>query len=173
MSYHANVTMVQYLLNEIMPIVWTQKPSLQVWIVGKNPPQSIISFGSNPLVTVTGVVDDIRPYLRRATLSVAPLRYGAGIQNKVLEAMACATPVITSPQGVNALDIKPGEEIMVGNNPTTFAQAVIDLLDNPELRDKVGNAGRHYVEKNHNWSDITAKLEIIYIETINQHLRSY
>jgi polysaccharide biosynthesis protein PslH len=103
MSYHANVSMVKFLVDEIMPIVWSKKPTAQVWIVGKNPPQSIISFGNNPAITVTGVVDDIRPFLQRATISVAPLQYGAGIQNKVLEALACATPVVTSSQGSKCL----------------------------------------------------------------------
>jgi glycosyltransferase involved in cell wall biosynthesis len=173
MSYHANITMVMYLINEIMPIVWSLKPTVQVWIVGKNPPDSIISLGTHPAITVTGTVDDMRPYLQRATISLAPLRYGAGIQNKVLESMACATPVITTSQGVNALAVKIGEDIIVADDPITFAEAIINLLENPLLRDRIGKAGRDYVEINHNWSNAAGRLEDIYNETIDLHLRSY
>jgi polysaccharide biosynthesis protein PslH len=172
MSYHANVTMVMYLVNEIMPIVWLKKPTVQVWIVGKNPPKSVISLGDHPSITVTGAVDDLRLYLQRATISVAPLRYGAGIQNKVLEAMACSTPVITTPQGVNALKVKVGEEIIVGKDPITFAGAIINLLESPQTRERIGKAGRNYVKTNHNWWNVSTQLENVYLETINQHLRS-
>ncbi|HEX9018480.1 MAG TPA: glycosyltransferase, partial [Anaerolineaceae bacterium] len=89
MSYHANVAMALELVNKIMPIVWSRKPDVEVKIVGKDPPAAILELASNPRVVVTGTVPDIRPYLRQATIAAAPLAYGAGIQNKVLEAMAC------------------------------------------------------------------------------------
>lgn len=172
MSYHANISMVMYLVNEIMPIVWSSKPTVQLWIVGKNPPQAITSLSANSLITVTGAVEDMRPYLQRSTISVAPLLYGAGIQNKVLEALACATPVITTPQGASALDISIGEEIIVADNPHSIANSIITIIENPQMREKLGKAGRSFVEKNHKWSEIAAKLESIYDETIYQKIRS-
>ncbi|MFZ0429137.1 MAG: glycosyltransferase, partial [Acidobacteriota bacterium] len=116
MSYHANVTAAHFLLNEIMPKVWRSRPGVRVLIAGKNPPKSLRTLaadfnskgiGANgsassrqPRVEVTGEVPDLRPSLRRSTISVVPIVYGAGIQNKVLEAMACGTPVVASPVAV-------------------------------------------------------------------------
>jgi glycosyltransferase involved in cell wall biosynthesis len=85
-------------------------------------------------VQVTGVVDDLRPYLQSATLAVAPIRYGTGIQNKVLEAMACATPVVASHQAVSALQVAPGEDLIVADQPREFARAILELLNDPERR---------------------------------------
>ncbi|MDH7487867.1 MAG: glycosyltransferase, partial [Anaerolineae bacterium] len=103
MSYHANVTMVLDLVDKIMPHIWAVKPEVKLWIVGKDPTPEIKSLNQKNGITVTGTVDDIRPYLQRATLAVTPISYGVGIQNKVLEAMACGTPVVSTPQAVSTL----------------------------------------------------------------------
>ena len=91
MSYHANISMVLFLVQKIMPNIWSHKPDVNLWIVGKDPPNEIRALQKESRITVTGTVSDIRPFLQKATISVAPLTYGAGIQNKVLESMACAT----------------------------------------------------------------------------------
>jgi sugar transferase (PEP-CTERM/EpsH1 system associated) len=162
MSYHANVAMAIHLVNEILPVIWSQNPEVKLWVVGKDPPQSIRKLAQNPAILVTGTVDDIRPYLQNATISVAPITYGAGIQIKVLEAMACGTPVIATSQAVSALSIRPGRDALIADEPGKFAQSVLDLLNNPNRQQEVGQAGRRYVEKNHRWADITSKLEQIY-----------
>ena len=82
MSYHANVSMVKYLVENIMPIIWERKPGVKLWIVGKNPTKEIRDLAENSAITITGTVEDIRPYLQSATVAVAPITYGAGIQNK-------------------------------------------------------------------------------------------
>jgi len=168
MSYHANVTMVVDFIEKIMPQVWSKQPGVKVWIVGKDPPSNLQAFAEDPNVYVTGTVDDIRPYLRKATLSASPIPYGAGIQNKVLEAMACGTPVVASHQAVSALDIQADVEVMVGNNPAEFAEKMLALLDAPEKRVEVGMAGRSYVERNHDWSVVTKKLADVYEQTLTQ-----
>jgi glycosyltransferase involved in cell wall biosynthesis len=86
MSYHANITMSLHLVQNIMPHVWAKKSDVKLWIVGKDPAREIQALSQHPNVTVTGTVADIRPHLQRATAAVAPVTYGAGIQNKVLEA---------------------------------------------------------------------------------------
>ena len=90
MSYHANVTAALHLVEGIMPLVWRERPGVKVTIVGANPPRPIRQLAQRfpGQVEVTGTVPDVRPYLRRASLAAAPVPYGAGIQNKVLEAMA-------------------------------------------------------------------------------------
>jgi sugar transferase (PEP-CTERM/EpsH1 system associated) len=162
MSYHANVAMVMHLVYEILPVIWSQNPDVKLWVVGKDPPQSIRKLAQNPAIQVTGTVDDIRPYLQNATIAVAPITYGAGIQIKVLEAMACGTPVIATSQAVSALSIRPDRDALIADEPGKFAQSVLDLLKNPNRQQEVGQAGRQYVEENHRWTDITPKLERIY-----------
>jgi glycosyltransferase involved in cell wall biosynthesis len=168
MSYHANVTMVVEFIEHIMPLVWRQHADVKVWIVGKDPPSNLQAYAENPNVYVTGTVDDIRPYLRKAAVSASPIPYGAGIQNKVLEAMACGTPVVASEQAVSALDIQFDREVVVGRNSAEIAEKLVALLDSPQKRAEVGMAGRAYVERNHDWSAITEKLAEIYDESLTQ-----
>jgi glycosyltransferase involved in cell wall biosynthesis len=170
MSYHANITMVVGFVQDIMPQVWETHPDVQVWIVGKDPPQKLQALAQNPNIHVTGTVDDIRPYLQKATLSASPISYGAGIQNKVLEAMACATPVIATPQAVSALGVKAGEELLVASDANSFAENVIALLEEPERREEIGKAGRRFVERNHDWAVIAARLEDVYSQAIDRRL---
>ncbi len=164
MSYHANVAMAIHMVHDILPIIWSQNPQVKLWIVGKDPPRSIRKLAQNPAIQVTGTVDDIRPYLQNSTMAVAPITYGAGIQNKVLEAMACGTPVIATSQAISALSIQPDKDAIIADEPIKFAQAVLDLLKNPDRQREISQAGRRYVEENHRWTEITSKLERIYGE---------
>ena len=168
MSYHANVTMVMYLVEQIMPRVWATRPEAKLWIVGKDPVPEIRTLNQNPKITVTGTVDDIRPYLRGASVAVSPVIYGVGIQNKVLEAMACGTPVVSTPQAVSTLNVTHGNDVLIAENPDVFARYVLRILNDHTYRDQIGKTGRKYVETNHDWSEITKKLEIIYYETIER-----
>ncbi len=162
MSYHANVSMVLFLAQQVMPRVWAARPQVKLWIVGKDPTAEIRTLGEHPNITVTGTVDSLLPYLQKAAVAVAPIRYGAGIQNKVLEAMACATPVIASPLAVSALEAVPGREVLVAEAPEAWSTAILDLLAAPEKRRQLGEAGRRYVERHHRWTEIAADLERIY-----------
>ena len=110
-------------------------------LVGKDPTPELVNLGKNPAIQVTGTVEDIRPYLHKATMAVTPITYGAGIQNKVLEAMACGLPVVSSPQAVSALTVNPGQDLLVAEDPDEFANAVVSLLDDPGLRSQA-RAGR-------------------------------
>lgn len=162
MSYHANIAMVLHLVREILPHVWAERPDVKLTVVGKDPPRELLALAENPAVRVVGSVPDLRPYLQRAALAVAPITYGAGIQNKVLEALACATPMVASPLAVSALKIRRDEEILVADEPLTFARQVLTLLADPALRRSLGQAGRRFVEREHSWNAAAAHLEQIY-----------
>lgn len=166
MSYHANVSMVLHLAHNIMPHVWAQQPQVKLQIVGKDPTPEIQALAANPQVEVTGFVHDIRPYLQQATIAVSPLTYGAGVQNKVLEAMACGTPVVTANQAIAALNIQPGRDVLVADDPRVFAHQLLALLGNPRQQRQIGQAARAYVETHHDWNAIAGKLENIYQQAI-------
>jgi len=176
MSYHANATAAVRFVKDVMPSVWARLPDVRLWIVGQDPPDAVVQLGERQAVVaagreagvaaarvvVTGTVADIRPFLRKAALAVAPIQYGVGIQNKVLEALACATPVVASPQAVSALEARPGCELVVASSPSELSAAIVTLLEDRALRDRLGQAGRAFVERCHDWRVAAATLAGIY-----------
>jgi polysaccharide biosynthesis protein PslH len=174
MSYHANITTAIHLVKNIMPLVWAQRPDVNVWIAGKDPAPDVRALDTNRhtlsgRVVVTGTVSDIRPYLQKSTLAVAPVPYGAGIQNKVLEAMACGAAVVASSQACSALQAQPGRDLLLADDAGTFANHILHLLADPSRRDELGRRGREYVENLHSWNAVAAQLEQIYQTAILQH----
>jgi glycosyltransferase involved in cell wall biosynthesis len=170
MSYHANVTMSLHLVHDIMPHIWAERPAVKLAIVGQNPPPSIQRLGRDPRIAVLGYVPDIRPYLQQATVAVVPAVYGAGIQNKVLEAMACATPVVATEQAISALSLKPGHNILVANEAEAFAQQVLRLLADSHLCQTIGCHGLEHVRCYHTWPQVGTNLEAIYRSIIENHM---
>lgn len=164
MSYHANVTAAEVLVRQIMPRVWQHMPEARVQIVGHQPTAQVYALQrENPTrVEVTGTVKDIRPYLSQATLAIAPITYGAGIQNKVLEAMAMGAPVVATPTAVAALDVQDRRELRIGSQPDELAHHVLALLNNPVERHALAKHAYQYVRQNHDWQQICSRLEEIY-----------
>lgn len=162
MSYHANEAAAFWLLQEIMPQIWRYRPDVQCVIAGRDPSPSLRSLGQHPQVEVTGAVSSIAEQLQMCTVAVAPLRYGVGIQNKVLEAMATATPVVASRQVSRALKPQAAEALELADSAESFAQQVLDLLEQPQRRVDLGYAGRRYVEEHHHWQQSVLQLEQCY-----------
>ncbi len=166
MSYHANIAMAKFLVSEIMPRVWESHPETCLYIVGKDPPGDVRGFEKDARITVTGTVEDIRPYLWRATVSIVPLLYGAGIQNKILEAMATGTPVITSPRALAALKVQPGKDLLTAEDASGFARNILQLIFDERLARMVGESGLDYVRREHDWNCIAAQLSGIYRQAV-------
>jgi sugar transferase (PEP-CTERM/EpsH1 system associated) len=169
MSYHANIAAAQDLAEKIMPLVWAQQPEAELYIVGKDPAPVIQALGEHPKITVTGFVADMRPYLAEAAAAISTVRYGVGIQNKVLEAMAMGTPVVCSPQACSALSAQPGRDLLVGESHEAVAQHILALLASAEQRAALGAAGRRYVEQHQTWDRAAALLENLYATAAAQH----
>jgi glycosyltransferase involved in cell wall biosynthesis len=166
MSYHANIAAATYLLDDIMPLVWAENPDLKLWIVGKDPPGSLRkrAQSNGARVTITGTVPDIRPYIQKAGLAVVPILYGAGSQVKIIEAMACGTPVVASPRAVSALDVRVGRDVAVAESAHSMAESIVNLLQDPKGLQEMSQAGRTYVETHHDWKKIAARLGGLYDE---------
>ncbi len=168
MSYHANISMVKHLVFEIMPRIWQKRPNVRLIVVGKDPSAEIRALTGDARITVTGTVDDIRPYLWKATVSVVPLIYGAGIQNKILEAMACGVPVVATSRTLSALQAQAGKEILVADDAEEFASLVLRLIEDRPLQSKLGSAGAAYVRKYHAWEAIASQLVEVYRTAIGR-----
>lgn len=168
MSYHANVTAVVRLVHEIMPVIWQEQPEVKLYIVGANPTRQVRRLAARfpGQVEVTGTVPDVRPYLWRASVAVAPVLYGAGIQNKVLEAMACGAPVVATPQACAALEVVSGQDVLIAADAQQFARQVLHVLGNQDLATRLRLAGRRYVEAHHDWNVVAEKLEGVYADAV-------
>jgi len=153
---------VLYFAQEILPLIRRKKPSVKFYIVGSNPPQRVRALARERDIFVTGYVSDIRPFLAPAGVAVAPLLTKAGIQNKVLEALATGTPVVATPLACEGLGVVPGEHLLVGRDPADFAEKVLAVLEDGALAERLARRGREYITANHNWEAIVAQLEGIY-----------
>lgn len=166
MDYGPNEDAALYLIEKIAPIVRETIPDLEVFIVGRNPSPALRERARlHPRVTVTGFVDDVRPYLAQAAVYAAPVRYGSGMQNKALEAMAMELPVVASPMVADGLRV--GDEsppLHVAQDETLFARHLVHLLNAPEERARLASDGRRYVERYFVWSQIAKQLERLCLE---------
>ncbi len=162
MSYHANEAAALRLAERVMPLVWRARPEARLVIAGKDPSPALRALAVPGRVDVTGFVDDLSALMAGATVLAAPLVYAAGIQNKVLESMACATPVVTSPSACAALDAEVGRDLLAAADDQAFADAILELLTDRARRDAVGAAGRAYVERHHDWGALARLLMDVY-----------
>lgn len=161
MSYHANHTAVRAFVAHVWPAVRAALPDARFMVVGSTPPRDIRALDGAAGITVTGRVPDMRPYLARASVAVAPLVYGVGNPNKVLEAMAMALPVVATPPAVTAICAGAGEGVLtVGRGE--MASALLNVLRDPAAGARLGQAGRRYVETHHTWSRAAGQLEEVY-----------
>jgi glycosyltransferase involved in cell wall biosynthesis len=164
MSYHSNAAAARYLVKEIWPRVRLARHDARLWIVGSRPPADLLAYSGRNGIEVTGYVPDLALYLNRATLAVAPLVYSVGIQNKVLEALACATPTIASDQVSRSVNVISGRDLYLvpAGQPAAFARQIIELFENPEQAAAIGQAGRDFVLREHTWPEASRQLEALW-----------
>jgi len=148
MDYRPNVEGALWFANSVFPLVRGRRPEVKFYVVGARPNSEVKKLGC-PTVVVTGQVEDVRPYLAHARAVVAPLKLARGVQNKVLEGMAMAKPVVATAPAVQALDVSSGEELLVADEPANFADNVLAAIDAPS---RIGVKGRLYVERHHQWA---------------------
>nr|WP_212760964.1 TIGR03087 family PEP-CTERM/XrtA system glycosyltransferase [Telluria aromaticivorans] len=149
MDYWPNVDAVQWFADDVMPLLRARFPDLRFYIVGARPSPAVLELAKQPNIVVTGTVPDVRPYIAHAQAAVAPLRIARGIQNKVLEAMAMATPVVVSPQALEGIDAEPGLELVLAQDAAGFSDAVAALL--ARNGNEIGLAARAKVENKYSW----------------------
>jgi len=165
MDYWPNVDAVTWFAQEIFPLVRRAQPNVRFQIVGAKPAPSVLALKALPGVEVTGSVDDVRPYVAAADVVVAPLRIARGIQNKVLEGMAMARPVVTTPGALEGIDAQSGRDLLTGKTVAEIVDAVASVLDG-HAPQGLGAAARAFVLKNHEWSANLRKLDGLIEKTI-------
>jgi sugar transferase (PEP-CTERM/EpsH1 system associated) len=152
MDYYPNQQAVVKFCAEVLPELRRRRPGTRFEIVGADPSPEIRALADRPGVTVTGSVPDVRPYVTRAALTVAPLEIARGTQNKILESMAMGVPVACSRQAAGGVDAVAGEHLLACGSREHLVDAVVRILDAPDLRRALSEAGRARVLSNHSWS---------------------
>jgi polysaccharide biosynthesis protein PslH len=161
-----NVEGALWLVREVWPLVLRQRPSARLTLAGRAPPSSIQTLaGSN--IHIPGTVDDLRALYARASLVVAPIFWGSGVRIKLLEALACGLPVVTTAQAAEGIDLEHQRSALFAERPAEFAAAILQLLNDQAARVRLGAAGRAVVERDYDAHKVGARLAALY----EQHSR--
>ncbi|MGD8622981.1 MAG: glycosyltransferase [Anaerolineae bacterium] len=164
MDFRPNVDAVLWFARQVLPLVRRESPATRFWVVGKDPHPRLAPLAEAPGVVLTGWVQDVRPYIDAADIYVIPLRIGGGTRLKVLEAMAMGKAIVSTALGCEGFDLVPDQELVVADEPATFARAILNLLGNPDLRGRLGRAARRFAGARYDWRMIVPKMERLYSE---------
>ncbi|MCI0701052.1 MAG: TIGR03087 family PEP-CTERM/XrtA system glycosyltransferase [Planctomycetia bacterium] len=151
LDYLPNVDAAMWFARDIWPAIREKFPIAEFHIIGRNPTRAVKELSALPGVKAVGQVPDVRPYLASASVVVVPLRLARGVQNKVLEAMAMAKPVVATPEALRALQTEPGVHLLAASTVSEWVDSVCGLLADPVKRTRLGIAARQFVEQHHNW----------------------
>jgi sugar transferase (PEP-CTERM/EpsH1 system associated) len=165
MDYHANIDAALYFVKHTWPLIHARRPELRLMIVGAQPAKPILALREQG-ITVTGTVDDVRPFYQSALTSVVPLRVGGGTRLKVLEAMAAGTPVVSTTLGAEGLAVTLGKDILIADTPQAMADAVVALqAESPQWQELAANA-RRLVQMRYDWSVVGEILWRLHTEEV-------
>ena len=162
MDYRPNVEGVEWFVREVFPAIRAKVPQARFAIVGSRPGKSVLALAEVPGVIVTGFVDDVRDWLARADVCVAPLQIARGIQNKVLEAMAMGRAVVTTPQAFEGVEAQAGRDLLVANSPAVFASTVLSLLADSKQASLIGLNARACMERRYRWASNLSVLDEVF-----------
>jgi len=169
MDWLPNQDAISYFMREIMPLIKTRVPDVTLTVVGRNPPASLIDLSrEDSSVRVTGRVDDVRPSIESAAAYVVPIRIGGGTRLKIYEAMAMEKAVVSTTVGAEGLPLKQGVELMLCDEPKTFAEAVIRVLTDQSYAAELGTRAAANVRQNHSWVQVSERFASICARSCNE-----
>src|ERR1700730_2612656 len=169
-NYRPNTDAVAYFIKEVMPQLLRLKPSARFVVVGQGAPDSLLRM-ADANVEFTGAVPDVRPYVARAAVVIAPLRVGSGTRLKILEALTIGKPVVTTTIGCEGLSVVDGEHLVVADDPQPLAEAVARLISDRKLAMELGRSGRALIERDYSWSVVVQHLERFHTQLIRKETR--
>ncbi len=164
-----NTDAVCWFCNEILPLIRKRIPDIEFYIVGAEPSRRVRQLSKIKNVIVTGKVDDIAKYVYDASVTVAPMRVGAGIQTKIYESMALGTPVVSTSIGLEGLECIPGRDIVIADRPIDFADRVIKLIKDRDLRMQISKDARRLVEEKYDYKKLLKKLDYIIRQVVRDN----
>ena len=163
LHYQPNADGIRWFIQEIFPRIRSELPQAALTIIGKKPPADFVQLAQqDDLVTVTGYIPDLTPYLEQGAVMVIPVRAGGGMRVRILEAFARGIPVVTTTTGLEGIDARPGQDVLVADTPADFASLVTRLLKDPILQEGLSVSGRRLVEEKYDWQAVLGRLNPIY-----------
>jgi polysaccharide biosynthesis protein PslH len=163
LGWGPNVSAMNFLVQKVWPQVKEKFPDARLYLAGKNPPEHVLRWPKeDSSITVHPNPKDMRPWLARAAVCVCPILEGGGTRLKILDAMAMGKPMVSTTIGCEGLRVTPGENILVADTPRNFAEGLVQLFENEELRRRMGAAGRSLVEREYCWERIGQQLQQAY-----------
>jgi glycosyltransferase involved in cell wall biosynthesis len=155
MDWLPNEDAMQYFIREVLPLIRTQAPDTTLTVVGRDPYPSLIDLSKSVRgIEVTGRVEDVRPYIAKASVFVVPIRIGGGTRLKIYEAMAMGTPVVSTTVGAEGLPLVNGQELLLADGPADFATAVVSLLNDKTKAQELGARSARLMEERNGWASV-------------------
>lgn len=159
MDYRPNVDAMEWFASDVLPAITAKRPETALQIVGRAPAPAVQQLASlRQNVTVTGAVEDVRPYFSRNSVFIAPIRIAGGARLKILEALASGIPVVSTRVGAEGIDLVEGKEVLLADSPEEFAGAVLRLLEDEELRKQMASLGRQAAQERFDWTRVAPRL---------------
>jgi glycosyltransferase involved in cell wall biosynthesis len=169
MGYAPNEDAALHFVEDIFPLVKAKRPKVQFWIVGSEPSEKIQALSRISGVHVTGKVDDVRPYVRSATIFACPLRVGSGVKNKILAAMAMQKATVATSMSIDGLDLADNREVLLADKPQDFAEKVVRLLTDQKAAQELGVKGLARVQSQYSWTAMGKALESAIQSVMKSH----
>ncbi|MCX7839741.1 MAG: glycosyltransferase, partial [Anaerolineae bacterium] len=166
MDFRPNVDAMLWFARDILPRVRAEIPHAHLVIVGQKPAPAIRALAQQPDITVTGWVDDTRPYIADAAIYVVPLRMGSGTRLKVLEAMAMGQAIVSTTRGIEGLALTPEREVILADTAADFARAIVTLLCDPARRRALGQNARARAVAQYDWRHIIPRFDQVYVTDV-------
>ena len=160
MDWMPNIDGAVWFVNEVLPLIRRKMPDCSLGVVGRTPGREVTELAERESrIRITGTVADVRPWLWESKVSIVPLRIGGGTRLKIYEGMAARTPVVSTTVGAEGLDITPGENILIADEPEAFAEACVRLLNDGNERRRLADAAWQHVETKHSWEAAAVQFE--------------
>jgi sugar transferase (PEP-CTERM/EpsH1 system associated) len=160
MDWMPNVDGVVWFVREVLPLIRKKIPECSLDVVGRTPGREVTELAEgDSRIRITGTVPDVRPWLWESKMAIVPLRIGGGTRLKIYEAMAAKTAVVSTTIGAEGLDIAPGENILIADEPEAFAEACVRLISDPAERRRLADAAWQHVEAKHSWEAAAVEFE--------------
>jgi polysaccharide biosynthesis protein PslH len=168
MSYAPNIEAISWFIENCWINIHQAIPDAECWIVGSNPSSQVKKLANKPNVCVLGHVASVADIIRTASIAVAPMQSGSGMQFKILEAMACGIPVVTTALGLGGIKALHGKHILVADEPQGFVEMVLRLIQDDAQAKEIGKSGYDFIQLNHSWESAALAIENLYSSALSK-----